>query len=259
LRSDLTCEKCSATSFWQVRALRERARHGLEKMGVVVNRVQTRAPSFPGHGLALYEDRWQGHYEILVCRQCGFSAWYARALIDTKDLLVVSHACRDCGHGNAFSVDVYERNAKDWFDEPVHLRVVRKGFPKFWDDGRFAALICCECGRVDWSVKELTVLEPDPSYGLSAEVGQCASCHEGRLWRIGPISELGRHGAQPLGIDYNRKGEPVGVFWTLACRSCGFCEWYAKDHDRLCEDREQGIVPVEKLTTGGGPSGGPYR
>jgi hypothetical protein len=249
LRSNLTCDRCGATRFWQVRAVRERAHSGLIELGV----------TFTDGGLGAFE--WHGHFETLICRGCGFVAWYAHGL-DGITLPPVKRACVECGHHEAFAIELYERDGREdaFYGDAVHLRVVRKGFPKFWDDGWFAATICAHCNRVEWTVRELSALDPDPTHGLRAESDLCRRCHGERLWNIGPIREMGRHGREPLGIDYDHKLRAVGAFSVRVCRSCGGCDWFAYQLDDLDERPEVGIVKLDKDPPGGsGPAQGPYR
>jgi predicted nucleic-acid-binding Zn-ribbon protein len=255
----MDCEKCGGRSFWHVRAIRERAHHGLVELGVEAVRIEVEE----GDWTDVTFD-WRGHYSVLACRRCGFSVWYARELGKTA-LPVESHTCRECRHPKAHRVLAQERDGRQ-FDEPTDLRVVRKGFPKFWSDGRFEALLCCGCGRADWFARELTALDPDRLNGLSADQGLCLKCGETRVWRAGPIREMGKHSAQPLALGYEHhrlEERAVGVFSTVICRGCGFCEWFARALDQMKEDRAQGIAlvgetgePVEALRR---PPGGPYR
>jgi hypothetical protein len=230
-----------------VRAIRERGRSGLVELGITVTY------EYP-------EYHWRGHFETLICRGCGFCAWYAHGLGELT-LPTVARSCHECGHRQAYSIEVFEHDGLDAIEGmPVRLRALRKGFPKFWNDGWFAAHLCCQCNRVEWSVRELSAIDPDPGQGLTERTGACQLCKGQRLWHITPIREVGPWGSRPLGVDYDKKLRPLGTFATEVCRTCGFCEWWAHELDSLEERPEAGIVAVDKEPpANGNPSNGPYR
>jgi hypothetical protein len=69
LRRDLTCPNCDGREIWRIERMHERG-HGSvpQPFGVVLERTFWTGSEA------------KGHFEVLICRGCGFTEWYAKEI-----------------------------------------------------------------------------------------------------------------------------------------------------------------------------------
>jgi hypothetical protein len=148
---------------------------------------------------------------------------------------------------------------QDDYGQAVDLRVLHKGFPKFWGEGFFSASLCRGCGYTCWSAYDIGALAPSSFYGVSDVSGACAGCAGKDRCRVRVVRETGSHGHSPMAVVLERGllfSWAAGGFEVVVCRGCGLVEWYAYGIETLKPDPASGISLVEPAAA---PPEGPYR
>jgi predicted nucleic-acid-binding Zn-ribbon protein len=204
-----------------------------------------------GSGWTRFAFLTNGSFETLGCRGCGYTGWRARGVEPHPKLEPLDEACLECGDTRAWRVQPVEERADQSVTEVYPLRVVQKGFPKYWGEGEFALRLCRGCGLSRWLALGMSGVELSAYYGYveAHDAGPCA-CGRGPRVRVEKFQE---RGPTTLNVANGR-----GSYSLLVCRDCGDTEWYAHGLDKVKADPRRGVSIVsvpEQLT----PSGGPYR
>lgn len=209
MRRSLTCPKCSSGTFWNIRTM-----------------MESRQP------LAVWRTGETAHgcYETLICESCGYTGWYARGF-DFAGLSEItsverSQPCVECQGPRAWQIPEVRELTLDFYStatEVKPLALIRKGFPKYWSEGTFSTVVCAGCGQTDWYAHEALV-EADPWQGLHAVDATCTRCQHRGAWKVSEV----REDEGPLPLTPGRGG-----FSMVACRKCGYVEWFAHELERL--------------------------
>jgi predicted nucleic-acid-binding Zn-ribbon protein len=256
MRQSLTCLDCGHGRLWNVRTMRERGDRNLpQDMAVTFSRSRIWSKRQP-----------YGKYETLLCAACGHTEWYAHdfepdsdAAVDLVEGKHGPRACREC-EGRRFWY-VARTPERDSNGEPTDLRVVRKGFPKLWWEGRFATYVCRDCGWTSWYAYELGHLEADLTSGVHViDRGlACRDCKHGRHWHVETMHETGDAFVTALHVVLRMTffyAQTIGKFSTDICRRCGLTEWRARELEELEHRPRLGVSLLERASVA---SGGPYR
>jgi predicted nucleic-acid-binding Zn-ribbon protein len=259
MRHDLTCRKCGGGKLWNVRSVKESG----EELGVTLRKVDGGAKEVPKKffGVQVMATEWtmgfvvgNGRFELLVCAACGYTEWFARDF--SPDAPGISpgrapRACPECSQSACY--DVAEAMERDGLTVD-RLRVLRKGFPKFWSEGSFSLRICQGCGRTDWIVREMAHVEPSPNHGLMRLHQPCGGCNAPTIMRVQRVKESAGelHLEHRESLFHRRRG---GLALEL-CAACGDTTWLGLDLDELVEDPKAGVSLLERPPV---PQGGPYR
>ena len=272
MKRELTCPKCGCASVWNIRTMRERGNHGLPEDMAVAFAPRAPKPQAPPPPLTSlpsrkanhewYPSRAYGKFETLVCDRCGYTDWFARDFQPDSWLGLESldrSPCAECeGRTYWYIPTTRERDAAG---EPTALRVVRKGFPKYWAEGQFSTFVCHSCGRTEWLASGLASLDEDRMSGVKSVDGHtpCRGCQAVPRWRIETMKEVGDGIATSIHV-HLRAGffyaTAIGEFTTEVCRSCGYTEWWARDYAALRHDPPGGVALLERARVA---NGGPYR
>jgi hypothetical protein len=240
MRTTQFCPKCGGLELWNVRSMRERR--------------------FIGYGEMGYVDDVEP-LETLVCKGCGFTAWYSDAFARLReDPGRVRHIvddrlrCVECDGQSHFLV----AQLREWPEESpvgaVPLGVLRT--PGDEAIGRFAVQVCGTCGRCEWFAWGLTDEEaPKPVNEGKRDPEACVRCRTLGRRRVRPLLEDGR-----FKLPVAAKGDQaVGHFELLFCVACGYCEWYARSIERLQADGKTVIHVRGEPRRLRPTAGGPYR
>jgi predicted nucleic-acid-binding Zn-ribbon protein len=275
MKHALTCPKCGGGMVWNIRTMRERGNHGLPEDMAVAFAPRAPKPLVPKQRAhpnpapvernptrEWYPSRAYGKYETLLCDRCGYTDWFARDFTPDEWLSLESlerGPCVECeGRTYWYIPTTRERDAAG---EPTALRVVRKGFPKFWAEGQFSTFVCHGCGRTEWLASGLASLDKDWMSGVSSVDGHlpCRGCKAVPRWRIETMKEVGDGIATSIHV-HLRAGffyaTAIGEFATEVCRSCGYTEWWARDYEGLRHDPPGGVALLERARIA---QRGPYR
>jgi predicted nucleic-acid-binding Zn-ribbon protein len=263
VRSTLTCPDCGHDRIWNVRTMRERGEKNLpQDMAVAFSITPALAPVLIRPLFRSY-----GKFEILVCAQCGHTEWYARDFTPDGDANVTpieaqQHGprnCRECEQRRFWYIA--RTSERDANGDPTDLRVVRKGFPKLWWEGRFSTYVCRGCGWTAWYAHELGALDVDltAGVGVNDDGTPCRDCAGHRHWHVETMHETGDAYVTALHVMMRMTfwyARTVGKFSTDICRRCGLTEWRARELQELEHDPKRGVALLERARS---VSGGPYR
>jgi predicted nucleic-acid-binding Zn-ribbon protein len=259
MRHDLTCRKCGGGKLWNVRSVKESG----EDLSVTLRKENGGPKTIRKSllGLQVTVNEWttgfvvgNGRFELLVCAACGYAEWFARDF--ATDVAGISagsapRPCPECAQSACWYVA--EAMERDGFTVD-RLRVLRKGFPKFWSEGSFSLRICQSCGRTDWIAREMAHVEPSPGHGLTRLYRDCPACKAPSILRVQRVKES----AGELHLEHRKtlfNRERGGLALEL-CPACGDTTWLGVDLDDLVEDAKAGVALLERPPV---PQGGPYR
>ena len=143
------CADCDEHRFWRVRTLRERDG---KKVPVPLR-------------VAHQGKRGVGHFELYLCRGCGRTLWYARAVEGkVAHLPEVLGPCAGCSGEKLLQVEQIEEEARSG---PAPLcAVLRQGTLFARALGWFEVRFCAACGLADWFARGLERLKADPRQGI---------------------------------------------------------------------------------------------
>lgn len=214
-----------------------------------------------------------GHFDLLVCRGCGYTVWYA------LDYAVVSGsvqptACRECKSvTRQISLHAVERSAWSALVEAALTRArttvpTRTGETEvFLPEGTLAISVCTGCDRVAWNgigYLDLTSARSG-AYEVRAEPRRrCLACDASDAIVDDRVQELDWP-AVPVAVAEKRwlfgalrYDALVGHLGVRLCRPCGAVEWYAHDFARLAHDPANGVFALGEPPAGSLRQG-PYR
>ena len=236
------CGKCGSSELWNVVQMQETT-------------FFRRVPLGATDGVA--------PIEALVCKACGYTAWYCDRFADLRiekgrvaSVQDERQRCADCmGVSHFLVAELHElphdgaEFVRDRSIAPVPLAILRGG----WHGarGRFALLVCAACGRSElfaWGISEDTIGSPilaDP----------CLRCHAATRRYVQPLLE---EGGTALPVAFN--GDVgVGEFQVRCCHACGLSDWYARGIEQLRADGSLVIDLSDERPAATPLAGGPYR
>jgi predicted nucleic-acid-binding Zn-ribbon protein len=236
------CPDCRDAGHWLVSPMREHR--------------------FTGYGQLGYIDDIEP-LETHICDGCGYTVWYSRGIgrlredrgrvakLDDERL-----SCVSCYGRRHYLVAQLQEWPEGSVLGQMPLHVLQTG--KHEGVGRFALLICGDCGRCQWfawgtgtpTTRATGVMRAQPQPDLP-----CSRCRAIARYAVEPVREDGGL-ASPVAVQRQRA---IGHFGISFCNACGYCEWYARDLAALRSDGER-VSHVNGDRYQRAPvAGGPYR
>jgi predicted nucleic-acid-binding Zn-ribbon protein len=143
------CLDCRNKSWWLLAEVREQGKNGeVEPFSVMREGF-----------------RWKGRFQMYICRQCGWSRWYAKLLPGRAQskLRPTGEACRSCKGRLFFRVQqVRERGS----GANVFHVAWQKTAAGLQGVGYFSVEVCAKCGFSEWFARDLHELKSDPERGV---------------------------------------------------------------------------------------------
>ncbi len=190
-----------------------------------------------------------------ICHHCGYAVWYSGGVSSLtrhdgrfeRDV-DRQRPCRDCGgqvHYRLAEVKEWPQASGGAAGQRVPLALLRDGRSR--RDGKLALRVCQRCGHGEWY-----------AWGIATDdaeriADQCRSCHSVDRRVVAKIHEDGEL-ALPVAWKDDRE---LGHFELRYCASCGLCDWFARDLDRLSADGEYirfvKAAPARNTRLAGGP------
>jgi predicted nucleic-acid-binding Zn-ribbon protein len=251
MQQTLRCSACNGRSFWRVNPVRER--------GPVVAQMPI---AFDAGGVG------RGHFELILCRQCGHAEWYAhdvervRMGTNVRPASAGGLPCRGCGAATFLDVAMLEAvlgRQGAWVHLPVAAVPGVDPPENAAARGDMTIRICEGCGHVEWFSAQPDRL--DAKGILETFERRCDRCDGTSATRL-RARERNLDASdvvdRPVAIRVALSGwRPLGGFEMLVCRGCGQTEWIAVGLEELDEDEAAGVSRIE----GGAPEvpSGPYR
>jgi len=233
------CPRCQGGRFLHVRRVVDRAYHQRPQAGTSARELRLswapRAVAYARPRGASQTRASLGRFELLVCRGCGYTAWYAFELAAIPEPRRQA-PCRECrARTSHLSIPSLERLSWRLIDESHITRGL------LGREGCLSLSICEPCGRVAWQGSAYHHLEGGltVAYRLVDQVDRpCLLCRatsaliddsggEHDRARI-PVAQPARSIVSMSDFDGTR-----GRFSMRLCRPCGAVEWYARGVDEL--------------------------
>jgi len=250
------CRRCDGRRFFHVRRMRDASLSYEDSRRIVEwrDRPVRASTGTEGEPIAL------GHFETLICRRCGFTAWYAFDWTPAPTPLS-PEPCAECAAPTPHARLPAVEHGGYRFEEVriTHGLLGREGF--------LSLSICTGCGGCSWSGRDYAHLEPrhfvryrvcdEPDRACmrcgahAAIVDDAAREYDG--FEI-PIA-LREHGLLHRVLGIARR---IGGFQLRLCRPCGGVEWYARGLDDIDATEPLGIALIGEEPERSS-MGGPYR
>jgi predicted nucleic-acid-binding Zn-ribbon protein len=242
------CERCEGTRFFHVQRAKDAASSWTWERGAARTwrdrPVGTENLLHPRDG----EDRIPaGHFDMLVCRGCGLTVWYAK---DRQEIVApeTRGACRECRVDTthlAIAAVEHGENGK--------LEEVRITHGMLGREGYLFLSVCTDCDRAEWIGRGYAHLDLKNfvAYELREERDRrCLVCGASAALVDERVTEHERNPIPIAIIERSslygliRRAQIVGHFALRLCRPCGAVEWYARDFATLAHDPAHGIFAI---------------
>jgi predicted nucleic-acid-binding Zn-ribbon protein len=233
MKAPAACAKCGGLAFWNVREMQEHAFFQAKALG----EIDCLAP-----------------LDTIVCKACGHTVWYSRSteLIERPGSVrrVVDERvrCADCdGQPHLLVALLHE-----WPSVPLGSakELAVWPFTGVEERGRFAMLVCDQCGRCEWFAWGLG----EGSENGVADPDACVRCRASACRVVAPFRE---HGSEALPVALV-DGRLLGEFAIHFCGACGYTEWYGRRIEGLHADGKY-VMHIEGERPAVPAAGGPYR